>query len=725
MKILLSTRKRRVSVQLPFWRTPEESSPEVVGESPKGKRFLGFLIHTTHIVPERHSHQPLSSYSTDDVCELHELPVALDLAELPASPNEPELHDHSLMSELDNGGVTSALDTLEEPLGSCIPLHWSSDFEVGATPSYKTRVLGLPHITLPTPEAVNSLRGTWHNASFPLTTVRTSYYLTPEEVEFVPVVSCSFNPSGDAYQSPRLNYQPSDGDPYAGLNSIVDYSIHSRRRTSKTPNPVSISETSASTDTAHCSPCPIELPTASNSEQSSRAPGSLTLSLFEKTSQDLVKRSMSTPLTLAMLHSLFEPHLDGDCPARSASAPHPQEQEHHVSIDSGQSGAALNGVSLYYASRNKTFTIEPDGTKVVQLTNSQKIRRRASFNGFMGSCDANTLNNIMGTLSLSDSLREAILMDLPFADLLRSRSLENPALYQSVQQLKHTKKMMNEALRPRHRFRGGRISGSGKGRVRRAAYPPLKCDQCRGVFDGNDRKRKLARHRRKVHACGSIKLNLLPVVQYPTLICEHCHMNFTGVQAKEDVAQHTRIAHAASTQLLWETQAYIPWASERVSQPPAEYKPHQYESQQIHHHIIMSCSSCATAFQGEYAMYNLKQHEIAFHGTQELYFESQQIHHHKTFSCGSCEKVFHGKYAVGNLRRHEMAFHAKRPRQRKGFLQNLDNRQIFEWEKTCFPKWKARQEKRDELRNTCRCRCGRMCQLCASSAPWHLRHLLP
>jgi len=102
-------------------------------------------------------------------------------------------------------------------------------------------------------------------------------------------------------------------------------------------------------------------------------------------------------------------------------------------------------------------------------------------------------------LVVSTSRREAVLKTLPFADLIRSGSLEDDAFCQSAFRLANTREILNKAKQPRYRYRHGRLSGSGKRRLQHVAFPPVKCDHCRRLFHGVDRRRKLGRHRRKVH----------------------------------------------------------------------------------------------------------------------------------------------------------------------------------------------------------------------------------
>ena len=102
-------------------------------------------------------------------------------------------------------------------------------------------------------------------------------------------------------------------------------------------------------------------------------------------------------------------------------------------------------------------------------------------------------------LVVSTSRREAVLKTLPFADLIRSGSLEDNAFCQSAFRLANTREILNKAKQPRYRYRHGRLSGSGKRRLQHVAFPPVKCDHCLRLFHGVDRRRKLGRHRRKIH----------------------------------------------------------------------------------------------------------------------------------------------------------------------------------------------------------------------------------
>ncbi|KAF2727346.1 hypothetical protein EJ04DRAFT_517310 [Polyplosphaeria fusca] len=92
---------------------------------------------------------------------------------------------------------------------------------------------------------------------------------------------------------------------------------------------------------------------------------------------------------------------------------------------------------------------------------------------------------------------------LPFAALMRSSSQQNAAFIQSVYALQDIRANLRARPPKAHRSNWGMVSMSGRGSVLKAAYPPIKCEMCPRTFVGQQRKRNLAGHRRRVHGYGS------------------------------------------------------------------------------------------------------------------------------------------------------------------------------------------------------------------------------
>lgn len=100
-----------------------------------------------------------------------------------------------------------------------------------------------------------------------------------------------------------------------------------------------------------------------------------------------------------------------------------------------------------------------------------------------------------------------LVSELPLDGLFRSSSLEGPHYYQSMQLLQAAKSSIRKLAGARIRFHWVKVSLTGSASLMRRAYPEVHCDCSKRVFEGNDRKRKLARHRRKVHACATPSSN--------------------------------------------------------------------------------------------------------------------------------------------------------------------------------------------------------------------------
>ena len=208
-----------------------------------------------------------------------------------------------------------------------------------------------------------------------------------------------------------------------------------------------------------------------------------------------VKRSASSP-SATNSPTKSETNVVGH-PTRSASAPWGLDQAEKEAVD--PDSPALNGVSLYYSSKTQELVSSPSGRGVTQLTNSQKIRRCLSLNVHVSTIRRQSVLSLDIARSFTVKHVSRLLKDTPFVALLRSTSLEDTQFQKSVQNLHNTRNALGNMGRPQHRFRGGRMSVSGRGFLMRVAYPDLRCDQCPRIFRGNDRRRKLARHRHRLH----------------------------------------------------------------------------------------------------------------------------------------------------------------------------------------------------------------------------------
>lgn len=213
-----------------------------------------------------------------------------------------------------------------------------------------------------------------------------------------------------------------------------------------------------------------------------------------------VKRSISVPSTTE-ISSELSPEICNF--KRSISAPFVCEQVEKEACPADITPPELNGVSLYYSFKTERIVLSPGGENLVLLTNSQKIRRCSSFRAHVSVMRTQSVRSLEIIRSYTARHIETLVRDLPFSDLLRSHSLETEKFYQSAKQFRDTKQAMDKLAKPRHRFYGGQMAASGRVSLMRRAYPELKCHHCPRTFQGNDRKRRLARHVRKVHPSRS------------------------------------------------------------------------------------------------------------------------------------------------------------------------------------------------------------------------------
>lgn len=158
-------------------------------------------------------------------------------------------------------------------------------------------------------------------------------------------------------------------------------------------------------------------------------------------------------------------------------------------------------VGLLFIQRQQIGVYSNDGP--VQLTNSQKIRRFASQQVTPSSRRTETrlsmnVSNVLGVKYFT-----LLPDDFPFAQLMRSRSLEDAKFKQSLIQLQAIRAITEDAAMAKHWFQGGQIQDMANGVVMHNTYPVLRCSFCPRVFTGADRKRKCARHCRKLHISPS------------------------------------------------------------------------------------------------------------------------------------------------------------------------------------------------------------------------------
>jgi hypothetical protein len=172
--------------------------------------------------------------------------------------------------------------------------------------------------------------------------------------------------------------------------------------------------------------------------------------------------SRSVP-PLVEMDSSNQIHLPHEPLARSRSKCHAKGQEMLSTANSNGVGTLLNGVSIYYASKSLHLAISPNGTNVAHLPRSQALNWESSFDPASSSFDVHGLDQASEKLSVSTSRREAVLNTLPFAELIRSGSLEDAASHRLAILLVNTQESMDNAKQPRYRYRHGRLSDRASG----------------------------------------------------------------------------------------------------------------------------------------------------------------------------------------------------------------------------------------------------------------------
>ncbi|KAF2795751.1 hypothetical protein K505DRAFT_359909 [Melanomma pulvis-pyrius CBS 109.77] len=209
-----------------------------------------------------------------------------------------------------------------------------------------------------------------------------------------------------------------------------------------------------------------------------------------------MKRSASLPLAPELSPSGAA--FTAVFPQRAISAPGVSGHLTDDMMPSALSGA-LNGVSIFYSAKSEQYIIDTDAENIEQLTKSMEIHQCSTRNPGRTSSltDLHNAKTLTRTYTLKISPKH--LRDLPFANLMRSASLEDADFYKSVQEFYDIRYVMDIKEKKQHRFQAGKISLSSRDTVMRKAYPPLKCDQCPRVFTGQYRRRILAGHRKRAH----------------------------------------------------------------------------------------------------------------------------------------------------------------------------------------------------------------------------------
>jgi hypothetical protein len=108
------------------------------------------------------------------------------------------------------------------------------------------------------------------------------------------------------------------------------------------------------------------------------------------------------------------------------------------------------------------MAVELEGHGLVQITNSQRIRRDATFQMRITSRRVRSLQHVEICRTLTVQRAEFVLKALPFSNLLRSESLEATGASQSLQTLQKDRAELNKAARFGRRFDDGKIPASFK-----------------------------------------------------------------------------------------------------------------------------------------------------------------------------------------------------------------------------------------------------------------------
>jgi hypothetical protein len=221
---------------------------------------------------------------------------------------------------------------------------------------------------------------------------------------------------------------------------------------------------------------------------------------------DIMRRSASLPSVIELPSENIA--LGAAVPRRALSESSVSNPiENHPVLQSRP--GALNGVSIFYATTSERFIVNPDGQGVRQLTKALEIHQSCMRKPFRSSSLNELHHSKPAVRTYTVKINPKLLQNLPFANLIRSASLEDANFYQSVQDLHNMRYIMKAKEKQRHHFRAGKLSISARDSVIRKAYPPLKCDQCTRVFTGQHRRRILAGHCKRMHGHAASKSEAL------------------------------------------------------------------------------------------------------------------------------------------------------------------------------------------------------------------------
>jgi hypothetical protein len=411
---------------------------------------------------------------------------------------------------------------------------------------------------------------------------------------------------------------------------------------------------------------------------------------MSKQSRDMVERSKSSPSRAEDVLSKIK-HKICSYPKRSLSASQATHENSRETATAQHKVAALDSVSLYYATTAKGMIMHLDGQGVAQLTNSQRIRRCASFQARMTTFRSHSVRSMKNIRSYTVKRVDSLLKVVPFPSLLRSGSFETSGFYHSVQLLHDARETVKQRSRIGLRFHNGKITASGRSTLIPAAYPSLKCGYCPRVFKGSERKRKYVRHCKNVHKLKLHELEsqgpcqsdareritpfvpsphvfsademLLPNWDIGTDVADWIDIDPAPVSIPLQTSGHERHhsrswwetsptsatsqsePQPGSDDLVW-NRNYVPWASDRVVHSGAplpridENTKWTPSVQNIYETEV--CTDCGAKFSGKYAKGNRLRHIREKHSGNQM------------SSCRACGK----QYRRANARRkHEWKQH--------------------------------------------------------------------
>ena len=430
--------------------------------------------------------------------------------------------------------------------------------------------------------------------------------------------------------------------------------------------------------------------------------------------QSSMQRSSSTPAAVHMM-SKFKRMLR-NYPTRGVSASHAQNNVTAKAIEPASQPTVLNGVSIFYSAKVNHAFLSSGNDTPMQLTNSQKIHRCLSLQAHMGVFRTKTSRSMNIIRSYTVKRLQPLLRSLPFAHLIRSKSLESASFYESVEQLQVIRAALGEVARSKHWFRAGQISASGRSAVMRVAYPSMKCSFCPRVFKGADRKRRYARHCRRRHQDSTLSIedaedgesitdgdydNVLARTRAvisadefldanPGMTGSRLYHENTNQSAKHttamsmDSSRDTNYSVGKSSYLapvqnddLW-SEAYIPWAQERTmnialnpvgnveaSHPWTQDQGADTDERAVYwdmpHRSLARCSQCSVTYNGKHRYDFLQRHINAKHGRRMLDIiegeESVPATWWPEVICWQCHVRFSGRHGKSLLQQHVVQAH--------------------------------------------------------------------